>query len=693
MTELPHAEPEFDFRYWAHRLWQRRWLLLCGALAGLGLGALAGWSQTPEYKARAVLQVEPPTPTSLSVTDALVSAGTSLVRSRQFYNTQFQILRSRELAERVVERLKLDQQAPLDAARDPASAFLDYVSIEGLPESMLVEVAITHRDPEQAALWANTLADIYIDRSLEGRVESLQRAYSWLQERLADTEASMQGAREELLRSYENEDLFVPEGSLSASTASIIKLSEDFVATQGQRIALEAALKQFAAMRRQGARLTTVPQVASDPVVIDLNAQLASLELEQTKLLERYKPAHPEVQKARLQAASVRKARDERIAEIEQSLRAEYRQLRGREAELETALEEQKSRAATETRKATTLQSLQKKAESAGRLYEVLLQKLNETDIASTIQRDNVRFIQRAHPPAAPAWPPRGRFAGIGLLLGLAFSVSFVLLRDYFDNTLRDPEEIERYLHVELLASVPRYDRDNAAIVTEAYQSLRTSLLFARRSDASQVVLVTGTAPQEGKTTTLLNVAKLLAVSGERTIVLDCDLRRASVHKRLGLPLEPGVSDYFAGSREPSGLIRPTRVKNLFALTAGSLPPNPPALLANAAMGELLEYLRRHFRWVLVDSPPLASVTDGLLLAQYADMSVMVVRHNTVDRRLIRRSLNALRKVTDGLAGAVLNAVDFHSQSYNYYYYQRTSDQNDEKGRHRQKPSRPVAVA
>jgi capsular exopolysaccharide synthesis family protein len=253
--------------------------------------------------------------------------------------------------------------------------------------------------------------------------------------------------------------------------------------------------------------------------------------------------------------------------------------------------------------------------------------------------------------------------------MGLLLGVGLVLGRDYFDNTIKDPDEVERYLHMDLLAAVPKYDETNVHLVTEAYQNLRTALIFARREDTGQVVLITGTAPQEGKTSTIVNLAKLLAASGEKTLVMDLDLRRAQIHRRLGVPKEPGFSDYFTRREELDKLVQPTKSPNLFVLAAGALPPNPPALIARKQMGDLLDRLRRHFDWILLDSPPLASVTDALLLARYCDLAVYVVQHNKVDKKAIKRSILALQKVTPNLVGVVINALDTKTRGYYYYYY------------------------
>jgi polysaccharide biosynthesis transport protein len=677
-------ERELDVQYYADLLWRRRILLLATAVGGLALGILAGELQPSRYQARTLLQVMPPNPTSLGVTDALVSTGNP-IRDRQFFNTQLNVLKSRSIAERVVEKLKLADQAEFRSSTDPAGLFLGHVAVEPIPDTYVVEVQVTHHDPKDAALWANTLADIYMDYSLEGQVEAAQRAYRWVNERLAETQADMQQAQDKLLRSYQGQDLFVPEGSVSAITTSITKLNEDHIQAQARRIELEAELAEFSDMRRRG-KPDAIPQVGQDETVSQINGRLQSLTLDLARLREKYKEGHPEVQKVQVQIAQLEKDKKTRVAQIEESLRAEYRQLQRRETELKAAIDTHKARAAEQSLKLTELESLKKQADSAAGLYTVLLQKLNETNIAASIQNNNVRLLDRAVVPTRPVWPRKRQLALVSLLAGLVLGAGFVLLRDALDNTVKDADDVERRLHVELLATIPRYARDDASLATEAYQNLRTALLFSRRGERGQVVLVTGAAPGEGKTTTLLNLGRLLAAAGESTVLVDCDLRRANLHLRLDVPREPGFTDFFVGPAELSGLIRPTRDENLWVIPAGPLPPNPPALLARPELTTAFDHLRRHFRWILVDSPPVAAVTDALLLAHEADSTVLVVQQNRIDRGVVRRALDSLRKVTPRVAGAVLNAVDIKTKAYyGYAYYggKGSAPEKEEADRHR----------
>jgi capsular exopolysaccharide synthesis family protein len=565
---------------------------------------------------------------------------------------------------------------------------MTHVAIEPVTESRLVNIQVIHEEPETAALWADTVAEVYIDQSIATRVDNATRAYEWIQKQLANTQRSMRDAQEKLLKGMEGQDLFVPDGSISAVSTSISKLNEDFITARTRGIVLASALKQIEDMRRTNQNLETLPQVAADPLFGTLNAQLANFNLDLSRLKEKFKEAHPEVQKIQAQIEQTRKARDTRVGQIAEGLRAEYAQLQRQEGELRAAIDGQKSQAASQSRKGGELEALKKEADSAKNLYEVLLQKLNETNIASSIHTNNVSLVEKASRPSFPIRPDKKKIAALGLVVGLALGMGLVLARDYLDNTLKDPDEVERYLHLDLLAAVPQYEEANVHLVTEAYQNLRTALIFGRKDEGGQVVLITGTAPQEGKTTTLVNIAKLLASSGEKTVVLDFDLRRAQLHHRLGLTREPGLTNFFVKHEDLDTLIRPTRVPNLYALTAGPLPPNPPAILARKNVTDFLDHLRREFEWILVDSPPIASVTDALLLARHADLAVLVVQHNKVDKKLVKRTVTALRKATPNLLGAVLNAVDVKSKGYYYYYYH----QEDSGGTNSKTKAGPVAA-
>jgi uncharacterized protein involved in exopolysaccharide biosynthesis len=291
------GDRDIDLRYYAGLVWRQRAFLAACGLVGLLLGLVVALVQTPEYRAAVLLQIEPPPPTFASVSDALLVGAGNYWQNTDFYNTQFKVLRSKGLGEKLVARLKLTDHEPFKSSADAASLFMAHVGVDPVPESRLVYVTVTHRNPREAALWANTLADVYIEQSLAARVESARKAMEWLQERLSATQQGMRDAQDKLFQSYRTQDLFVPEGSVSAVSTSIAKLNDDFVQAQARRIVIEAALKQAREMQGRGQDLDALPQVATDATVIAFNTQIASLNVELGRLGEKFKEGHPEVQK------------------------------------------------------------------------------------------------------------------------------------------------------------------------------------------------------------------------------------------------------------------------------------------------------------------------------------------------------------------------------------------------------------
>jgi capsular exopolysaccharide synthesis family protein len=256
------------------------------------------------------------------------------------------------------------------------------------------------------------------------------------------------------------------------------------------------------------------------------------------------------------------------------------------------------------------------------------------------------------------------------MLLALLLGLAAVFFLDYLDNTIRTSEDVEQFLGLNLLAVVPRDTEATRNAVREAYQTLRTSLLFSRKSRASNAVLVTSAGPQEGKSQTTVQLARTLASAGERVVVIDCDLRRPTIHQRLEVAREHGVTNFILSPDDDLGAyLKVTATPNLSAITCGPIPPNPAEVFGHERFIALLQELKRRFDWVLIDSPPVVSLADASILSSMADVVMFVIKHNGNDKELVRRSVATLRKVTPHVVGAVLNNVDLERSHYRDYYY------------------------
>ena len=671
---------DLDLKYGLRLVWAGKAWLVVMALLGLGLGFLATYLETPIYRAQALVQIDPPGQNISALSNPYPATAFNWFDYRNYYNTQYRIIKSKALGQRAIERLELNSVAPFKDAKEPALLFVGRVEVVPVPDTRLAQIAVSHEDPNEAARWANTLAEAYLEQNLEAKIEATRNVYSWLQERLAAAEGDVESSEESLYEYTKKQELFVADGpSIGAETLG--RLNEEATEAKTRRIELESALAQVEKKRKAGDSLDALPQIAADPLVQRLNMSKADLDVELVQLKNRYKAGHPKVKKVVTQIDQLQDAIDAQAEKIVDGMLADYQQLRRRERELLASINSQRKKSIEESRKAVQLEMLEREAVSNKSLYEAILQKIKETDIASSLRENNVSIVERASVPTIPIRPQPVKNLTIALILGFLSGGALIVLRDYLDNTLKEQEDVEKHLRADCLAVIPKHDSANDGVITEAYRTLRASLLFNREREHGNIVLLTSSIPQEGKSTTAVNLAKALAESGDPTLVVDFDLRRSSVHSHLRLYREPGLADYCSRDLKLDLVTQSTREENLSAVTSGKLPPNPPALIGSLAVKRFVEECRERYTWIILDAPPIVSVIDPLLLAKLADMVLMVVRHNQVDRKLARRSLTALRRTEARIAGVVLNGVDPKQDSYHYYYsyYSERSPGTDSK--------------
>jgi capsular exopolysaccharide synthesis family protein len=659
---------DFDLKYGMKLLWAGKAWILVVAILGLGLGFLATYLQTPIYRAHALVQIDPPGQNLSALSNPYPATAFNYFDHRNYYNTQYRIIRSTALGARSIEKLELGDKAPFKNAKEPALVFVSQVQVVPVPDTRLAQIMVEHEDPREAARWANTLAEAYLEQNLESKIETTRSVYSWLQERLAAAESEVELSEQSLYEYTKREDLFVDSDGQDIGSETLGRLSQEATEAQTRRIALESALAQVDKLKNGGESVDALPQIAADPLIQRLNMSKADLEVEFVQLQNNYKAGHPKVKKVVTQIEQLQQAVDAQAEKIVDGMLAEYQQLRRRERDLRASITTERKQSVEDNRKTVQLEMLEREALSNKSMYEAILQKIKETDVASSLRENNVSIVERASSPVVPIRPQPVKNLAVSLILGLLSGCGVILLRDYLDNTLKEQEDIEKHLRADCLAIVPKHDVAHEGVITEAYRTLRASLLFNREREHGNVVLLTSSIPQEGKSTTAVNLAKALAESGDPTLVVDFDLRRSSVHTHLRLYREPGLADYCSKDLKLDIIVQSTRQENLSAVTSGKLPPNPPALIGSLAVRRFLEECRERYTWIVVDAPPIVSVTDPLLLAKLADMVLMVVRANQVDRKLARRSLTALRRTESRIVGVVLNGVDPKQDSYHYYY-------------------------
>ncbi len=658
--------------YW-RKIWRGRWTILSIFVVVVTLVAIGTFTQRPVYRVQATVEISPQSRKVAPVADVadLGSGNYGWLAEERYFNTQYEIIKSRDVAQRVFERLDLYNDPRFKTSSDPVGQLAGMIEVEPVKETGIVRISLEGTNPEETATWVNTIAQAYVDRNLDQAVQATSTAVKALLQEVAPLREKLQDTQQNSFDLAARGNLYVPENQQKITNDRLSTLQTDLTESQVKRDELESVLRKIDDVRKNAGAYESIPQIINDPVIQDLHRAKVELEREYEKLLVTYKDKHVRV----LEKQSEIEKTDQKIASeaerIISNLRTQRSLLEDHETKLKRAMDDTRTESLRVNQKASAFELVRGEATDTKRIYDLITARIREIDLSSSLLNNNLRVLDKAPVPKVPAKPRVVLNLAAGILLGLFLGIGTVFFVDYMDNTIRSSEDVEQFLKLNLLAVVPKHDEESSGAAKEAYLTLRTSLLFSRKSRAANVVLITSAGPQEGKSCTAVNVAKTLAASGEKTVVLDCDLRRPTIHQWFGIGRDRGITNYIIS---PEGddwrnYVKATSQPNLYAVTCGPIPPNPADVFGHERFKSLLAELRQQFDWVFIDSPPVVSLADSTILASMADMVAFVIKHNQNDKELIRRCVTNVRKVTPNLVGAVLNNVDLERSHYKDYYY------------------------
>jgi capsular exopolysaccharide synthesis family protein len=667
--------PEALRQYWAV-LHKRRILVAACAGAALLVAAVHDLTSRRLYEATVQLLVDLDFPDVLSARHIVEGEEAEGEDTR----TQYELLRSRTLAEAALERLGPEAQAELGhlAPFQLAEAFRSRLTVEGLPTTRLVNLRFRAHDPAFAARAANLLADLYVEQWLEFRFATSREAAAWLARQVRVEEAGLRAAEEAAQRFRERHGL-VARGTENGSDPTLTGLTEALMGARTERVALGTL---YGEIEGAGAAKEAYAAVRSDRVVSGLREELAGLRDEEARLAENLGDRHPRMLDVRSRARVVEERLRSAVEAIVQGLRAQYELAVAREARLAGEAEGARRAAFARAAAARRLAALEQEVETRRQAVRDLARRREEAALDSRLRATNLRVVEKAEPPAAPVLPERGRNYRLAFVLGLAAGVFLAVMLDRVDDSVRTPEHVTAELRLPFLGLVPRFGgsprgpepphvvREPGAALAEAYRVVRTNLVFLssfRRGGG--VILVSSSVPGEGKTTTAANLAAALALNGSQVLAVDADLRRPSLHEQFGLRAAPGLSEVLARSRRAGRLIRPTPVRGLRVLPSGETPPNPSELLGSERLRRLLATERRRYQWIVIDAPPILALSDAPVLCTLVDGLVLVVWAEATGFPSVRRALEQVAQVGGRLAGVVLNKVDLAANAAYYSYY------------------------
>ena len=634
---------------------RRRWAILAVFICLVGLVALKTYTATPVYKATVQILVERKTPGHLDQRDSLYSP--EYYYGEEFYQTQYKLLESRALAKKVADTMQLknhpyysqifrDLPATADevmkqrAEESLVSAVAGGVQISPIRQSSLIDVSFSHPDPQFAANLVNTLARCYIEQSLELHTAASQEEAEWLKKKLSESRAKLEASEEKLNRYKRDNGIVVTEDKESITAQKLEQLNKDLVAAQTHRMEVETRFNAVS----QG---KPIAQVLDNPLIQQLKTQEAKILAEQSELSRRFGPEHPRILQLSNELAATRGKVAAETNQVVQAIKNEYQMAKAQEDNLKAALDAQKADTQDMSDKNVRYRVLLRDVETNRALYENMLRSLKTTNATENLPVTNIRIVYPAAVPTAPASPNKPRNLLLASLFGVILGIGVAFTLETLDTTLKTPEEVEKLLEIPNLAMIPHVEwpannpaqeapelmvhANNQPMASEKYRVLRTSILLSSAGHAPRVLLITSTLATEGKTLTAVNLATAMAKAEPNVLLVDSDLRRPSLHQLFQVPIEPGLSNFLVGEIDEIPALA-TMIPNLFFVPCGSIPPDPSELLGSERMQEFLSRARERFGRIILDSPPLLSVTDPAILANQVEGVVLVVKADLVPR-------------------------------------------------------------
>jgi succinoglycan biosynthesis transport protein ExoP len=716
------ASQESAIRDYLRVLLKRKWTVLACLFTVFSVVAIASLKMTKVYEATGSIAINKPD-------SSLGNFNNSPTFNIDYYDptdleTEVKILQSDLLALQVVKDLGLDRRpefggkaAPssssIDLAPDPLQtdpsrtsallgSFRGNLKVTLAPNTKIIEVHYTSPDPELAANVVNKLMEDYTENNFKSRFDSTMQAEDWLKNQLVDLQMKVESSQQKLVQYQKEHEILGIDEKQNITTAKLDELNKALTAAESERMDKESVYRLV-----ESGDADTVASAASvldaagagtqsaSSLLESLRSKEADLKIQAAQLNTQFGPSYPKLAQLNSQLKEVDAQILLETKKVAGKVRGQYMAAVQRETLLHDALEKQKQEQNKLNESAIDYSILKRDLDSYRQLYEGLMEKMKEAGVSAGLKSNNFRIVDVARVPTGPIEPNIPRYLAFAFILGLTSGVGLAFLQEGLDNTVRTAEQAQMISGLPPLGMIPlpaRTAREGAnpkrlmiatsskeavemvaqsrphSQMAESYRALRTSLLLTNLGAPPKVIMVTSALPQEGKTTTSMNTALVLAQKGVRVLLIDADLRRPSIHKIMGWGPRSGLSNVLTGSATLKQTIQPSFLPNLSILPAGTPPPNPAELLASTNMRDVLEELRGQYDHIVVDTPPTLSVTDAVVLSPRADAIVLVIRSGQTTKQALRRSRDLLTQVNAKVSGVLLNAVDLSSPDYYYYY-------------------------
>ena len=714
-TELAQLEPSL-LEYW-RLLLKRKWTVVSCVVVITVLVAVHSFRATKLYDAVGRIAINHQTNDAFGFKE-WGGGGLDEEDYTVGLDTQAKILESDAIALQVIKNLGLDHDARFTgvvakaakgiipvgpATLTPAQEngllgrFHGGLSVKVIPRTRIIELHYLSVNPNLSAQIVNELANVYIEQNFKAKFESTVRTSEWLSKQLSDLQLKVETSQQRLVDYQKEHGIVGVDEKTNIITSKLDLLNKELTDAQMDRIQKESLYRL--SLEGKPELLPKVGSGGSDSIMDKLKDQESILRAQLSALGTQFGPNYPKVQEISTQLRSVQAAIKSELENAAGRYRTTYEAALEREQLLQASFDTQKQEANQLNESAIQYNLLQRDYESNRQLYDGLLTRLKEAGVSAGLRSSNVQIIDQARVPMGPAQPNIPRNITTGFFLALAGGIGLAFLLEMLDNSVRTPDQVELIAGLPTLGMIPSGVRLNSSYgralkplragsqlmpqqetveiiayqrpqsqSAEAYRTLRTSILLSSWGAPPKVLLVTSPLAQEGKTTTSVNTAIVLAQRGARVLMVDADLRRPSIHKAFGVPQRPGLSEYLTGNVRECPITPWAQLPNLHVLPSGGSPPHPAELLGSGMMNNAIAEWRKQFDHIVIDTPPALSVTDSVLLSVQADSVILVIRSGQTTKQALRRARQLLTYVNARIIGVVVNAMDLNESDYYYYY-------------------------
>lgn len=723
-------DDEIDLLKLWQTIWYRKWGIISLVLVVTMVAVLAVLAITPIYRAAATLMIEQKGAKVVSIEQVygLEGAGS------EYLQTQFELLKSRALAERVVRQLNLTTHAEFDPRQQPeplidikgllanfdfnkvvpatmpgdledpealteaeifdqvTRSFMERVTIAPQGKSQLVQVQVEMADAQTAAIAANALANGFIESQLEATMEMSMTATNWMNSRLGELRTKLKDSEDRLQAFREAENLVDVDGVTTISAAELSLTGDRMIDARRQRAEAESQYRQVQAMRGGGwQRLATIPAVLGHPLIQQFKTEQAKAQAKVEELSKRYGPRHPAMTAARSELSAAEGSLKGQVEQIVAGIERNYQLAIANENSLRASFDANKSQIQDISRKEFQLRELQREVDGNRALYDTFMTRLKETAATADLETANARVVDPATVPTEPVKPKKALIVAIAALLALFAGVGLTLLLDALNNTFKSTEEIESRLNIPVLGILPQlkiqerselarmFTTDKEKSFSESIRTIRTGVVLSGMDHPHKVMVITSSIPGEGKSTVSVNLAFALGQM-ERVLLIDADLRRPTLAKSFEFPVgTPGLANLIAGTARLEECIQ--QVDGIDMICAGTVPPNPLELLSSPRFAKAVEVLKNKYDRIIIDSPPTQAVSDAIVLSTFADSLLYVVKSASTHIPLVEKGVGQLLQNNAPVKGIVLNQVDIKKAKrygysyggyYDYYGYSNT---------------------